>query len=82
MLYSSTIITYPILILLSRIGKKSFENMGHLIQRSGDTVHRLLYPAELSLCQSRSIAQSMFAKKKTLYVGIDDTLGSVDFSKT
>jgi hypothetical protein len=74
MLYSSTAITYPILILLSTIGKKSFENMGRLIQRSGDTVYRLLHPAEISFRQSQSIAQSMFAKKKTLYVGIDDTL--------
>ena len=48
--------------------------MGRLIQRSGDTIYRLLHPAEISFQQSRSIAQSMFAKKKTLYVGIDDTL--------
>lgn len=74
MLYTSTVLTYPLLILLSTIGKKSFENMGHLIQRSGDTVYRLLHPAAISLQQSRSIAQTMFVKKRTLYVGIDDTL--------
>jgi SRSO17 transposase len=56
------------------MGKKSFENLGRLIQRSGDTVYRLLHPAEVSFQQSRSIAQSMFTKRKTLYVGIDDTL--------
>ena len=74
MLYASTVITYPLLILLSTIGKKSFENMGRLIQRSGDTVYRLLHPAEVSLGRAQSIAQSMFAKKKTLYISIDDTL--------
>ena len=62
MLYSSTAITYPLLILLSTIGKKSFENMGRLIQRSGDTVYRLLHPAETSFRQSQSIAKSMFGK--------------------
>lgn len=81
MLYSSTVITYPILILVSTIGKKSFENLGRLIQVSGDTVYRLLHPAEISFQQSRSIAQSMFAKKKTLYVGIDDTLIKKIYSK-
>jgi hypothetical protein len=74
MLYTSTVITYPLLILLSTLGKKSFENMGRLVQRSGDTIYRLLYPAEISFHQSRSIAKSIFTKKKTLYVGIDDTL--------
>ena len=48
--------------------------MGKLIQRSGDTIYRLLHPEEISFRQSQSIAQSMFAKRKTLYVGIDDTL--------
>ncbi len=74
MLYTSTVLTYPLLILLSTIGKKSFENMGRLVQRSGDTIFRLLHPAEVSFQQARSIAQSIFTKKKTLYVGIDDTL--------
>jgi hypothetical protein len=73
MLDTSTVITYPLLTLLS-IGRKSFENMGRFIHRSGDTVHRLLNPASNSFLQSRSIAQSMFAEKQNLYVGIDDTL--------
>lgn len=81
MLYSSTAITYPILILLSIIGKKSFENMGRLIQRSGDTVYRLLHPAEISFQQSRRIAQDMFKNRKTLYVSIDDTLIKKIYSK-
>jgi hypothetical protein len=81
MLYSSTVVIYQILILLSTIGKKSFENLGHLIQRSGDTVHRLLNPAEISLQQSRSIAQKMFSGRRTLFVGIDDTLLKKIYSK-
>jgi hypothetical protein len=81
MLYSSTVVIYPILILLSTIGKKSFENLGHLIQRSGDTVHRLLNPAEISLQQSRSISQTMFGKSRTLFVSIDDTLLKKIYSK-
>jgi hypothetical protein len=73
MLNVSTVLTYPVLTLLS-IGKRSFENMGSLIQRSGDTVKRLLAPAESSFEIARKICQSMFAKTKTVYVGVDDTL--------
>ena len=80
MLYSSTVLKYPALILLS-IGKRSFENIGLLIQRSGDTVKRLLHPAEHSFQVSRDIGKSMFVKEKTLCVGIDDTLLRKFYSK-
>lgn len=80
MLYSSTVIKYPVLTILST-GKRSFENMGLLIQRSGDTVKRLLHPAEHSFQLSRSISQSMFAKNEILCVGIDDTLLRKIYSK-
>jgi hypothetical protein len=74
MLYSSTIITYPLIIILSTLGKKSFENLGRLINRSGDTIYRMLQPKELSLQLSRNIATLLFSESKKLYVGIDDTL--------
>jgi hypothetical protein len=64
MLSTSTVLTYPILILLSITGKKSFENLGRLRNRSGDTIYRLLHPEAVSFQQSRSIAQAMFAKTK------------------
>lgn len=73
MLYSSTAITYSVLTILSR-GKRSFEQMGLLIGRSGDTVKRLLHPAQSSFAITRNICQSIFEKEKTVYVGIDDTL--------
>jgi hypothetical protein len=73
MLYSSTILTYPILTLLSTC-KRSFEGLGHLLHRSGDTIRRLLQPASASFQLSRSLSQSMFKGKKTLLIGIDDTL--------
>lgn len=73
MLCSSTVLKYPVLTLLS-IGKRSFEHMGSLIHRSGDTVKRLLLPADESFEVSRSICRDIFAKRKTVYVGIDDTL--------
>ena len=79
MLYSSTILKYPVLILLS--SKRSFENLGLLIQRSGDTVKRLLHPAGQSFQVSRDISKSMFAREKTLCVGIDDTLLRKIYSK-
>jgi len=81
MLYSSTVLKYPVLTILSR-GKRSFENMGLLIQRSGDTVKRLLHPAEHSFQVSRDISKSMFEKAKTLCVGIDDTISRSKSKKT
>jgi len=48
--------------------------MGLLIQKSGDTIRRLLHPAPESLLVSRNLGQSMFKEKKKLLVGIDDTL--------
>lgn len=73
MLCSSTVLKYPVLLLLS-IGKRSFEHMGSLIHRSGDTVKRLLSPTDESFEVSRAICKEIFAKRKTVYVGIDDTL--------
>lgn len=76
----NTIIKYPLLTMLS-IGKKSFENMGRCINKSGDTISRLLKPASVSFIQSRRIAQSIFANKKSLYLSIDDTLIKKIYSK-
>ena len=80
MLKVSTIITYPVLTLLS-IGKKSFENMGKLIHRSGDTVARLLQPASISYAHSQKLCQSMFMNKKKLFFIVDDTLIKKFFSR-
>jgi len=80
MLSLNNILTYPALTILSR-SKRSFENIGLLIRKSGDTVKRLLFPATASLQQSRNICQSMFAKNKTLCIGIDDTLIRKPYSR-
>jgi hypothetical protein len=74
MLELSTIITYPLLTILSTLGKKSFDNMGRLISRSGDTVARLLQPAATSFEFNQSLCQAIFRKRKTLFIVIDDTL--------
>ncbi len=73
MLNLKTIITYPLLTLLST-GKKSFENMGQFIKKSGDTVRRLLQPSSTSFDFSQRICQSIFKGKKKLFFTIDDTL--------
>jgi SRSO17 transposase len=48
--------------------------MGRLISRSGDTVARLLQPAATSFEFTQSLCQSIFRKKRTLFIVIDDTL--------
>ena len=73
MLNKSTILTYPFLVFLS-IGKKSFENMGRLMQMSGRVVARLLQPSNISFDMAHQICQSIFSDKNKLYLIIDDTL--------
>lgn len=80
MLDLSTVIKYPVLTILSR-GRRSFEQMGLLIDRSGDTVKRLLNPTQSSFEISRSICKTVFKKEKVVYVGIDDTLLKKIYSK-
>ena len=73
MLIKSTILTYPFLVLLS-IGKKSFANMGRLMQTSGRVVAKLLQPSNISFDMAHQVCQSIFSDKNKLYLIIDDTL--------
>ncbi len=73
MIIVNNIATYPLLTILTNIGKRSFENMGKLIKKSGDTVNRMLRSGRESLEQSKRIAQQIFAHKKELLVIIDET---------
>jgi hypothetical protein len=59
---------------LINTGKRSFENMGRFIKKSGETVSRMLRPGLESLELSKKIAQEMFSKKKELFVVIDETM--------
>jgi hypothetical protein len=67
--------------MLMSIGKKSFENLGTVINKSGDTAARLLQQAEVSLNHAQSISQSLFRGKRRLYCIIDDTLIKKIFSR-
>lgn len=69
----NTLLTYPLLVILS-IGKRSFEQLGSIIHKSGDTVARLLQPSKNSLAFTQLLAQKIFTKKKKLFLVIDDTL--------
>jgi Transposase DDE domain len=80
MLELSTSIKYPVLLIKS-IGKKSFENLGRVIKKSGDTISRLLVPKEISFAETKLIAVKIFEGKKHLCVGIDDTLIKKIYSK-
>jgi len=73
MLNISMILKYPTLNLLS-IGKKSFENLGQIIHKSGDTIRRWLQPASVSLEYAQYLCQSTLREKKKLFCIIDDTL--------
>jgi hypothetical protein len=73
MIILNNITTYSFLTILINTGKRSFENMGRFIKKSGDTVSRMLRPGHESLEASKKIAQQIFADKKTLVVTIDHT---------
>src|ERR1700722_4970489 len=68
MIISNNITTYSFLTILINVGKRSFENMGRLIKKSGDIISRMLRPGDKSLEASRKIAQQIFAKKRTLVI--------------
>ena len=72
-MFANTNLTYPILILLST-GKKSFQNMGRFIQKSGDTIVRLLRSAEANIEEMQRISRKIFQHRKRLYCVMDDTL--------
>ena len=74
MIIANNITTYSFLTILTNIGKRSFENMGRLIKKSGDTVGRILRPGNESLDVSKKIAQQIFANKKELVLVIDETI--------
>lgn len=67
------ILKYPTLNLLS-IGKKSFENLGKIVHKTGKTISRWLQPSKVSLEYAQYLCRSMFANKKKLLCVIDDTL--------
>ena len=73
MIILNNITTYPFITILINIGKRSFENMGRVIKKSGDTISRMLRPGHESLDASKKLAQQIFANKKTLLVAIDET---------
>ena len=73
MIIVNNITLYPFLTIITNAGKRSFENMGRLIKKSGDTISRILRPGQESLEESKKIAQQIFAGKKELLVIIDET---------
>lgn len=73
MLIKSTILTYPLLLILST-GKKSCANIGRLIKKGSHWIANALQPAEKSFEFLHKLCQSIFSKKKKLYLIIDDTL--------
>ena len=73
MIIPNNIATYSLLTILINTGKRSFENMGRFIKKSGDTISRMLRPGLESLDVSKKIAQQIFAHKKELLLAIDET---------
>jgi hypothetical protein len=79
MFQKKSVIDYPLLLIMS-IGKRSFEALGKVAKKSGDSIRRLLMPAEESITIMSSVAQKMFEKSKTVVITIDDTLIKKTFS--
>lgn len=73
MITSNNITAYSVLTMLTDAGKHSFENMGRVIKKSGDTVSRMLHPGSESLEASKKIALEMFENEKNVLVLIDES---------
>jgi len=63
------------------IGKKSFTALGEVIQKSGDTIRRMLSPTDIIFRTLEEIAKQLFQTKKELILSIDDTLIKKIFSQ-
>lgn len=73
MIIANSIASYSILTIVTNTGKKSFENLGRFLKKSGDIVSRMLRPGEKSLEISQGIAKQMFRGKKEIVLAIDET---------
>ena len=73
MLTLSTDLLYPYLLIFST-GKKTFENMGRSIKKSGDSVSRSLNQANQSLAELKSIAINALREKKELKLLADHSI--------
>ena len=73
MLLKKADLVYPFLLLLS-IGKRSFENLGKIIQISGRKVASMLPSDNTSFTIAHRLCQSVFSTNKRLFLIIDDTL--------
>lgn len=73
MMFENINLEYSILLIKS-IGKKSFQVLGDLVQKSRFTISRILPSAEQNFEAMKNIAQSFFDKKTELILIFDDTL--------
>ena len=72
---------YFILLILSNLRKKSFESLGEIIGKSGDTIRRLLPTIEDSSLLLIKIANKIFENNDELILPIDTTLIKKEYSK-
>jgi hypothetical protein len=80
MFLQNTVIGYSLLLLKSN-EKRSFEGLGRIVEKSGDTIYRRLPTEEESAEQMAKNAQEMFRNKKTLTATLDDTLIKKNFAE-
>lgn len=73
-------ITYPIALLLSIPGRKTFEALARELQTSGDSISRLLENYAATMADLIRIVKDLF-KHKRLYLIVDDTLIRKMYSK-
>jgi Transposase DDE domain len=81
MIIFNNIAIYSLLTILVDAGKRSFENMGRFIKKSGDTIARSLHPGLESLDASKKIAKQIFADKNELLLLVDETTIKKIYSK-
>jgi hypothetical protein len=63
MFIKNTCIDYSLLLIMS-IGKKSFTALGKIIEKSSDTIRRLLNPSAENFTMMNAITAEIFQNKK------------------
>ena len=81
MFRTNTSIDYSLLLIVST-GKKSFTALGKIIEKSSDTIRRLVNPSKMNFELLEAVAEDTFKNKKKLVLSLDYTLLRKLYSKS
>lgn len=73
-MFKKTFISYPVLLMVSILARKSCEELGEFVGVCGKTVSRMIRPPEESNKWLENLALQAFANKRVLFFEFDESL--------